>query len=265
MLLGATGILAIAALGVLFLQNREPEVGTVPSVPGISQPSNSENVNFQTADTSKVTNIAIEQLSQGNIAAGQKAVEELLNRGALQPASAALAVVPKAQLDNHTVSFLRGRLAWQSVQVGSDNYDLQDARRYWETALKAQPKSFTYLNALGFAYYAEGDFDRANQAWFDALYLMEEAKAAANGSNVSGDTAKKDALTTYAGLALGLWKSAQKQPADKRTSLLNESLKLRQKVMTDDPVNFQPEGLGKNWLWSEKAIQDWRSLLETSK
>ncbi len=265
MLLGATGILAIAALGVLFLQNREPEVGTVPSLPGISQPSNSENVNFQTADTSKVTNIAIEQLSQGNIAAGQKAVEELLNRGALQPASAALAVVPKAQLDNHTVSFLRGRLAWQSVQVGSDNYDLQDARRYWETALKAQPKSFTYLNALGFAYYAEGDFDRANQAWFDALYLMEEAKAAANGSNVSEDTAKKDALTTYAGLALGLWKSAQKQPADKRTSLLNESLKLRQKVMTDDPVNFQPEGLGKNWLWSEKAIQDWRSLLETSK
>jgi hypothetical protein len=42
---------------------------------------------------------------------------------------------------------------------------------------------------------------------------------------------------------------------------LNESLKLRQKVMIDDPVNFQSDALSKNWLWSEKAIQDWRALL----
>jgi len=26
-------------------------------------------------------------------------------------------------------------------------------------------------------------------------------------------------------------------------------------------VNFQPDALSKNWLWTEKAIQDWRSLL----
>jgi hypothetical protein len=68
-------------------------------------------------------------------------------------------------------------------------------------------------------------------------------------------------LTTYAGLALGMWKSAQQLPAEQRSRLLNESLKLRQKVMTDDPVNFQSDALSKNWLWSEKAIQDWRSLL----
>jgi len=45
---------------------------------------------------------------------------------------------------------------------------------------------------------------------------------------------------------------------------LNESLKLRQKVMSDDAVNFQPDALSKNWLWSQKAIQDWRSLLAVS-
>lgn len=262
--LGATGVLAIALLGFWFFQNRTLRPGELltdrgSSVTGVSQSNSSaQNLNLKTSDTSRVTEIAIEKLSQGNIAAGQKAVEELLNRGALQQASAALAVVPKAQLDDPVVSFLRGRLAWQSVQTGSKDYEVSDARRYWETAHKQQPKSSAYLTALGFAYYAEGNFDRANQAWFDALYVSEEAQGAAN---VGGDTAKREVLTTYAGLAMGLQQSAQKQPAAKRASLLSESRKLRQKVMTDDPVNFQPDALSKNWLWSEKAIQDWRSLL----
>ena len=258
--LGAIGILAIALLGFWFFQYRDPQVGVrLPgpstSVPPI--PSPDPNSNLKTADTSKVTEIAIAQLSQGNLPTGQKAIEELLNRGALQSASAALAVVPKAKLDDPAVSFLRGRLAWQSVQADSRDYDLSDARRFWETAHKGQPSSSNYLTALGFAYYDEGKFDRANQAWFDALYRMEETQGTAT-------TAKQEALTIYAGLAMGLRQSAQKQPADKRANLLKESLKLRQKVMSDDAVNFQPDALSKNWLWSQKAIQDWRSLLAVS-
>jgi hypothetical protein len=90
---------------------------------------------------------------------------------------------------------------------------------------------------------------------------MEETQGTADAT---GATAKQEALTIYAGLAMGLRQSAQAQPADKRASLLNESLKLRQKVMSDDAVNFQPDALSKNWLWSQKAIQDWRSLLAVS-
>ncbi len=259
--LGAIGVFAIALLGFWFFQSRDPQLGIAPntSIPNI--PSPDPNSNLKTADTSKVTEIAIAQLSQGNLATGENAIEELLNRGALQPASAALAVVPKAKLDDPAVSFLRGRLAWQSVQTGSKDYDVGDARRFWETAYKGQPNSSTYLTALGFAYYAEGKFDRANQAWFDALYRMEETQGTADAT---GATAKQEALTIYAGLAMGLRQSAQGQPADKRASLLNESLKLRQKVMSDDAVNFQPDALSKNWLWSQKAIQDWRSLLAVS-
>lgn len=261
MALGATSVLAIALLGFWFFQNQRPPQGDyltkiAPSVTG-SSPLD-PNVDLSNVDTAQVTTIAIEQLSQGKIASGQKAVEELLNREALPKAAAALNVVPKSQLDDPTVSFLRGRLAWQSVQKGSGDYDLSDARRYWETAHKQQPNSSRYLTALGFAYYAEGNFERANQAWFDALYLMKESQGA---TGVAADAAKRDALTIYAGLAMGLRQSAQKQPADKRASLLNKSLQLRQKVMTEDPVDFQPEALSKNWLWSQKAIQDWRSLL----
>ena len=258
LILGATGVLAIAVLTFWFQQKPQPET-VLGSGSSVQEPSNSSSPgDLKSLDTSKLTAVAIEQLSQQNLAAGQKSVEELLNREALQQASAALAVVPKPQIENPVVSFLRGRLAWQSVKKGSLDYDLSDARRYWETAQKAQPKSAEYLTALGFAYYAEGKFDRANQAWFDALYLVEDTKGKTKTKN---SPVKKETLTIYAGLAMGLYQSAQKQPAAKRANLLSESRKLRQKVLSDDPINFQPEALSKNWLWSQKAIQDWRSAL----
>ena len=256
-ILGITGAVAIALLSFWLVWNRQPQSKSPqpdPSVSTIPQSPSSETGELANADTSTVTNIAITQFSQGNMDAGQKAVEKLLNDGALPQVKAALDAVPQAQLDNPAISFLRGRLAWQSLQSGNQNYNLDDARRYWETAYKGQPNSAAYLNALGFAYYAEGDFERANNAWLDALTLIESAD---NGQ----DTVKKEMMTAYAGLALGFWKSAQQQSPEKRKTLLNESLKLRQKVLKDDPVNFQPEALSKNWLWSEQAIEDWRSLL----
>jgi len=150
-------------------------------------------------------------------------------------------------------------LAWQSVQAGSKDFNVYDARRYWEWARKGNPQSSAYLTALGFAYYAEGNYERANNAWFEALNLIQESQAAAK---VAKTKPNQDVLTIYAGLALGLRQEAQKQPAAKQASLLSKALNMRQYVTTNDAVNFQPEALSKNWLWTEKAIQDWRSLLE---
>ncbi len=259
--LGITGVIAIAVLGISVVFHRQSVPNTpIAANPALQAPHNSQNVNLSEAETATVTNIAIEQLSRGNISAGQKSVEELLNRGALPQAKAALDAVPKTQLDQPIVSFLRGRLAWQFIQQGSKDYNIDDARRYWEIAVKGNPNSSEYYNALGFAYYAEGDFDRANNAWLDALTHLEKTKNEADVARVGADE-----LNVYAGLALGFWKSAQKQPEPKRANLLNEALKLRQKVRADDPVNFQPEALSKNWLWSESAIRDWRKLLDVKK
>jgi CHAT domain len=258
-ILGATGALAIALCG-LWLSAPKPQTTTRQPDASVQESPTIANVpgDEQNTDTAKLTAVAIEQFSQNNFAAGQKSVEELLNREALQQASAALAVIPKSQIDNPAVSYLKGRLAWQSVKKGSQDLSVIDARRYWETAHKVQPKSSTYLTALGFAYYAEGNFERANQAWFDALYFLEDTKGK---SAVKNSPAKKDALTIYAGLAMGLRQSAQKQPAAKRANLLSESRKLRQKVLSDAPTEFSPAALSKNWLWTEKAIKDWKSLL----
>jgi tetratricopeptide (TPR) repeat protein len=148
---------------------------------------------------------------------------------------------------------LRGRLAWQSVQVGDRDFDILDARRYWETAVKQQPKSISFLNALGFAYYAAGDFNRANQAWYDALTLIEKEK-----------NPSPEVLNTYAGLALGLRQLAQNQSGKSKQELLDKALQLHQKVMDVDAINFQTDTLSKNWMWSEQAIKDWQALTPTT-
>ncbi|MGC1396518.1 MAG: CHAT domain-containing protein [Coleofasciculaceae cyanobacterium] len=259
LLLGATGAMAIALLGTWLLFNK-PQTNPLVNLPVAQESLDGTNspVNLKTTETSKLTADAIQQLSQGNLATGQKSVEELLNREALPQAKAALDVVPKSQIDKPEVSYLRGRLAWQFVKKDSRDFNISDARRYWETAHKAQPKNSAYLTALGFAYYGEDNFERANQAWFDALYLLEDTKGK---TEAQAAPIKKTALTIYAGLAMGLRQSAQKQAAAKRASLLSESRKLRQKVLKDAPTDFSPEALNQNWLWTAKTIKDWRSTI----
>jgi tetratricopeptide (TPR) repeat protein len=259
------GVAAITLLG-LWWQNRETilEYFLLP-IPR-SFLAKIADVNLKTASTSDITAIAVEHFRKGNLSAGYLAVEELLNRGALQSASKALAASPQ-QTKTSAIAFLWGRLAWQSVQVGDKNYSLDDARRYWEAAVKAQPDSPQYRNALGFAYYAEEKLQLAYQTWFEALYLVEEQQAAITTSTISTSTLKPsvtkgEATNAYAGLALVLQKAAPDQPKDTREKFVATAIKLRQKVLTDDPVSFQPQRLGKNWLWTEKAIQDWQSLIQ---
>ncbi|MEH2410556.1 cell division protein HetF [Nostoc sp.] len=258
-IVGIVGISALAAaIALNWWQNRPQAMPNIPVIPTQSLPiQKQQNIDLQTAPTGIVAATATEKLSQGDLQGGLLTVEELLNRGALAAADTALKLIPNKQADDASVNFYKGRLAWQSIQTGDNNYSVDDARRYWETATKAKPESLLYNNALGFAYYTEGNLNRANDSWFKALNL------ALKEQNKNSKTAvPEDALTSYAGLALGLYKSALSQPNGKQTQYLNEAIKLRQTVIESDPVNFQVDKLAKNWLWTEKAIADWRSLLQ---
>lgn len=248
-ILQAVGVTAIAFGGFWWFQPQSH-----PPIP-LSQPA---IVNLKTVSTSELQAITIAHFNKGNLSAGCLAVEELLNRGALQSANTALNTVSDLQAKTSAINFLRGRLAWQSIKTGDKNYSLDDVRRYWETAVKDKPDSFSYHNALGFVYYIQGDLNSANQTWFQALYLVEEQAKTAE----SPDVAKRNQLNAYAGLALVLNKLAEDQPSDRQAKLLSEAINLRQKVLTEEPLNFQPQELSKTWLWTEKAIQDWRSLLK---
>ncbi|MBX9253391.1 CHAT domain-containing protein [Desmonostoc muscorum CCALA 125] len=265
-IVGIVGASAIAiAIGLNWWWQNRPQA-TVPKIPPIPTESlpiaKQPNIDLETAPTGIVTATASEKLSQGDLQGGLFAVEELLNRGAFAAAETALKLVTNKQADDPSVNFLKGRLAWQSIQTGDNNYSVDDARRYWETAAKAKPDSLLYNNALGFAYYAEGNLNRANDSWFKALNLALKPQNTASSTASTNTALPQDALTSYAGLALGLYKSALDESSAKQAQYMNEAIKLRQMVMKSDRVNFQVDKLAKNWLWTEKAIADWRSLLQ---
>ncbi len=263
-IVGASAIAGVIGLG-WWWQNRQMFISSdIPVIPTQSQTTqNNSKINLQKAPTEIVTANATEKLSQGDLQPGLVAVEELLNRGALTAAQTALNLIPQKQADEASVNFFKGRLAWQLIQTGDDKYSIDDARRYWESAVKAQPDSFLYKNALGFAYYAEGNVNRANDSWLTALDLaLRQQNTVSNAAISLRGAVPKDALTSYAGLAIGLYKSALNQPAAKQAQYIKEAIKLRQMVLKDDPVNFQVNKLSNNWLWTEKAITDWRSLLQ---
>lgn len=229
-IVGIVGISAIAiAIGLNWWLNRpQANVSKIPPIPTEPLPIEKQpNIDLETAPTGIVTATATEKLSQGDLRGGLFAVEELLNRGAFAAAETALKLVTDQQVNDPSVNFLKGRLAWQSIQTGDANYSVDDVRRYWETAAKAKPDSLLYNNALGFAYYAERNLNRANDSWFKALNLALKAQNTNNGTTSTKTPLPEDALTSYAGLALGLYKSALDESSAKQAQYMNEAIKLR--------------------------------------
>ncbi len=264
--LGTTGAIAIAIAGFWFFQNRSLRPSELLSGQPILAPaltnSNPQQINFNTGSSVKLATYAIGNFNQGELDNGERAVEELLNRNNVAYAKEALAAVPKQQLDRAAISFLRGRLAWQSIATGSKVFSVDDARRFWETAVKQEPENILYRNALGFAYYQEGNFEGAIEVWFKTLSISGQKQATPVSS-----VPNKNVLNTYAGLALAMKQAAQKLPAtdEKREKMLNKAKQMSQKVITDAPTDFQPEALSKNWMWQEKTIQDWQALVSTNR
>jgi tetratricopeptide (TPR) repeat protein len=255
-LIGITSaaLLGVGIWGIFHILPKNPQPrDLLPQLDAINQnpktPANSSNPSKD--ETNDVTALASKNFSQGNLRLGQEGVEALLDRGAITAAETAFASVPSDQLDTPAISFLHGRIAWESIARGNRNYSVGDARRYWETAVKGKPDPL-YLNALGFAYYAEGDLQRATEVWFQSLKLTEEQQK--NGAP------SQDALTAYAGLALASLKSAPSQPPAKQARLRGEAVKLRDRVIKAAPESFLPGTLSRNWLWNEAAIRDWKAL-----
>nr|WP_217355248.1 cell division protein HetF [Aphanizomenon sp. UHCC 0183] len=262
-LVGAGVITIIVGIGWWWHQRQAQKSSDVPPIPGENFTSNQyPRINLANSSTGIVTATATAQLSQGNLKSGLDAINELLNRGAFTAAETALNLIPVQDAENPSVNFFRGRLAWQLVQTKNNKYSIDDARRYWARAVQNQPDSLLYNNSLGFAYYGEDNLNYANDAWFKSLSLalkpqQNQGSGPMKYPQIAGEP---EALTAYAGLALGLYKSAKNQPADKRQQYLQEAIKLRQMVIQNAPADFTIERLSQNWLWTEQAIADWQSL-----
>ncbi len=257
---GVISFLAIALLagGIGFWRSR-PQTSTSlssPSAPEVQGTSNPETSSekpspLAKASTPELAAIAIENFAQGKLPEGVIAVNLLLERGALPQAKATLEAVPNSKKNSPEINFLAGRLAWQFVQTGNKDYSFSDARRFWEAATKSDPNSTLYANALGFAYYAEGNLDLASDMWLKVVTLLEPTQSLDH----------PDALTAYAGLALVMMKSSDQLPPEEKDGLLSKAVKQRKMVMKLAASDFQPDSLAKNWLWPESAIADWQKLL----
>jgi tetratricopeptide (TPR) repeat protein len=177
---------------------------------------------------------------------GIEAVKALLDRNALKEASAALAAVPDDFRDAPEINFLRGRLAWQGMKAQDGVHTVEQARDFWQKAVKDQPDNLEYQEALGFTYYADDDLETALKIWSDAnSTLMDDNKAA---------------LNFRAAIAVALKRDAANRPPDQQSAYLLTAVQNYQNVINRDPNGFSPASLRQNWLWTEAAVKDWESL-----
>lgn len=233
---------------------------SAPAISDYSSPTQVKTVAVDLASlvTEQVADVAVEQFRQGNVEAGVEATIELLNRGAWMEARAALKAVPLRYRNQPEINFLRGRFMWQSIEYGNTEYKISQVRNYWEKAAEQRPESLEYQNALGFAYYLEGNTKKAYQTWLNVTFSESNPP-----QTVPATPLEQEALNTYAGLGLVLMKSAQNLSAEEQILRLSKAIKFREKVMTEGADLFKPRTLAQNWLWSNQLVRDWQMLLKT--
>ncbi|MEO0408548.1 MAG: CHAT domain-containing protein [Cyanobacteria bacterium P01_A01_bin.135] len=236
----------------------------------VSEPANSEQVleNIDAASTEAVRQVAEASFTQNDFDAGEEALTELLDRGTLEDAEAALEAVPDEQIIDPRINFLHGRLAWEALKRDIPAADPYEARRYWDFAVKQSSRPL-YYNALGFALYSEGRTEAAMGTWLEALALLEQQGVTVPEGLSSLDSgevvvpeqiADQDALTAYAGLALAMALMSANPAPGQPPDLLSKALQIQQVVMQSDPANFQPESLKQNWLWTDAMVKEWEIL-----
>ncbi|MDC0833189.1 heterocyst differentiation protein [Geitlerinema sp. FC II] len=262
----AIALVAIVGVGVWWSRSRSPSdlsrgnvpIVVVPQAP--SPPSTPEA--WQDLPTPELTSLAMAEFAEGNFDSGIEAVAALLksDRNALDQARAALAQVPSERLDDPKILFLKGRLAWQFVQAGNEDYSFDDARRSWEAAVRRDRDSLLYRTALGFVYYAEEDWDAAYETWLEIVQTVD-SNPMTNEPTLAGMSSETLTLNVYAGLALSLARASETVNPDRRDDLVRKAIQLRQLVLKQDASQFQPSALSRNWLWTPEAIGDWSDVL----
>jgi tetratricopeptide (TPR) repeat protein len=245
----AIGAAAAIAFGGLAYWQRDssPNIRTPPE----QTVSVNQNSDFAPLDSAML--VAIARKEKDNWPILRKVATELLDRQANSFASEVLAEIAReneAEHDYAELSFLRGRLAWQTALKGEDNmYSVEDARRAWETAHKENPDSVAYLNALGFAYYAEANYAAASDTWAKAFTLSETVAVS-----------DLDLAQTFAGLALGFYQEDQAGSDQDPAGPGNKVEKMRDSAISFAPEQMSTSALAQNWLWSEGAIADWQTI-----
>jgi tetratricopeptide (TPR) repeat protein len=216
-------------------------------------PAIDNNITMQpNLDLSTLSNemlLALAQKEKNNWQSLAAIATELLNQQAMPQAKVVIYDIAIAEQANRAeLNFLKGRYAWQmALQDPQGDYSFDDVRRFWLQAHEEDPKQFNYLSAVGFAYYAEGNYEEASKIWSEVTMEIDLNPVISAQSN--------------AGLALTLHQEAKTKTGEAQKSLESKVGKLQKTAIALAPQQMSTEALAQNWLWSEKAIADWQELL----
>jgi tetratricopeptide (TPR) repeat protein len=180
----------------------------------------------------------------GDMRKSQEAITTLLDQDKLVQAQEALGSASGDQQNIAPISYLRGRLGWQFMQKKMGTHSIDDVRRYWALAVQKDANNAQYQNALGFAYYSEGNYNGAADAWTHVIKIKPNPS---------------DLATAEAGIALVYWQKSLKGGKD-TASLKAKAIEFRDRVLKARPTEFSDDMLSKNWLWTEQMIGDWKKL-----
>ncbi|NJM85382.1 MAG: hypothetical protein HC839_04305, partial [Leptolyngbyaceae cyanobacterium RM2_2_21] len=261
-LVGVTIVIAgISAISILQPGAKQPTIDQI-----LNDPELFSSVD-QLDQTTNPVALATVAFNQDNQTLALEIIAELLERNRLKEATEAIEAASGNQRQNPEFLYLLGRLQWQRLVNGSGDYSANDAARSWANALEQRPNEIKYQVALGFARYAQADYQQAFEIWERAVAIDQQTQRLGpligNGSE-DALVADPIALNAYAGLALALVQLADQQVNfEQRQRTLNTAKKYYLMVIQAAPEDFgNSQSLATNWLWQESTIADWQVLQE---
>jgi tetratricopeptide (TPR) repeat protein len=202
-------------------------------------------------------------LAQGDLDAALPAISSMTQAQKFKSASTLLATVNREQQTDARVAFLTGQAQWGNYNQKNTDFAASDVSASWTRAIEAEPDWVEAYVALGFAYYEQGNWSEAQNAWQTAIDRANKARPKFADTLVSLQYNREQFIqNAYAGLTLVALKYAQPDNQDLVTqkAYLDEAQRHYIKVINEGYNDFQMPQLSQNWMWSEKALADWENL-----
>ncbi|MEM7065506.1 MAG: CHAT domain-containing protein [Cyanobacteria bacterium P01_B01_bin.77] len=249
---GAAAVLGIVGIGISDPLGWGPSPVSPPQLTPTtdSPPSNLQSVSqVISGDPDRIVEVLAEKAETEGLSAALKLTDALYSE--------------RTKQSTPTLFFSKGQFQWAMIKANDPALGINpsDAATSWEDALTVKSDWLDAQVALGFARYEQNLMDNAIALWEDAIRNETE-------QNIPIVTFDDDdrrwpmQFHAYLGLAIAYHQNAN---LDVNNTEKANSLAIAQEhwqsaidIAGDGNELINPEELGNHWLWSEKALIDWR-------
>ncbi len=255
--LGLAGLGAVLGLVTITLTTvNRPTASDLASPSVVSDPGGASSTTSPALLSGALNAIAL-----GRTDTARTLIEQLLDRNDLTTAESVVAAIPESQLLDPDLAYVRGRLAWQQMVVGSTaDTSPNDALRAWTQATEGRPDFLEAWVALGFAHMALNDYDQAIVAWQRAIDLDQRQRRDINPSDPQ--VAFPETVNAYAGLALAYHRNSELAiAAEEQAQLQQQAQAYFAQTLALDSTMVNPNALALNWRWSPALIDSWQTAI----